>query len=64
MSGFRVETVTRTYCNECGRELHSAQEWSLCRRRHLLEHVASTEDGRRTLEMLRGAGFVDKPDAR
>jgi hypothetical protein len=62
MSGFRVVTTTKTFCRECGRELQSADDWSRCRRRHHLEHIASTEDGRRILEMLRGAGFKDEPD--
>jgi len=63
MSGFRTVTVTRSYCSQCGKELRDARDWSLCRRQHMLEHYASTPEGRNTLDMLRAMGFKDEPDS-
>lgn len=60
----RVEHVefNRVFC-ECGKELFSAEDMSRHRRNHLLEHYQSTEEGRRTLRMLRDCGFKDQPDS-
>lgn len=54
MSGFRIETVTKTYCTECGDELHSAEDWSRHRSRHTIEYYANSKDPavRRTWEMM------------
>ena len=59
---YRIEHTMRTYCTTCGKELKSARDASLCKRQHTLERVASTPEGRRILEDLRNAGFMDKPD--
>ncbi|MHC4062290.1 MAG: hypothetical protein ACYSR6_11915 [Planctomycetota bacterium] len=55
-------TIHILCCGECGQELTSADEYSLHKRKHLMEHWSSTADGRRTLELLRAGGFVDRPD--
>ena len=49
-------------CSECGKELRDSTDWALCRRQHLLDHYASTPEGRQTLDMLRGMGFKNEPD--
>lgn len=65
MSGIRhydPKAEPMTLCTTCGDRLETARDWSLHRRRHLLEHFASTKDGRLTLELMRGLGKVDQPD--
>ncbi len=58
----RTEITAKDFCSACGQEIPSFEAFTLHRRRHFLEAVASTPEGRRVLDDLRAAGFVDKPD--
>lgn len=46
--------LTWTECSECGRRLTSAADWSECKRRHAVEVLHSTPEGRRLFDMLAG----------
>lgn len=58
----KIVETRKTICSECGRELRTADDWSLCRRQHSVERLVSTLDGRRLYDMLIVAGFKDRPD--
>lgn len=57
-----IESITVTRCAECGNELRDATDAALCARKHTLEYLTKTEEGRRTFQQLLDAGFKDEPD--
>ena len=49
LAGHQI-TYTPTRCAQCGRELHSAKDWSECRSQHTQEYWAAQPGGALILE--------------